>query len=160
MSKTTPWDYWNAGINVEASFIQTHPDAKLPTQAHTGEMTGDTGYDLYSVAEVKIPAGGSAVVPVGITVAFITPGFWFRIEGRSGLGFKHGVQPHFGVIDNGYRGDLGVKLYNLSDTDAVIHAGDRCAQMIFYPLIQAQLSFVKEIVQSDRGATGFGKSGK
>jgi dUTP pyrophosphatase len=160
MAKTTPWDYWNNGVSVEASFIKTVESAQLPTQAHSEEMTGDTGFDLYSVADIVIPARGSAVVPIGLKLGFITPGFWFKIEGRSGLGFKHGIQPHFGIVDNGYRGDLGVKLYNLTDTNYQIHAGDRCAQIVFYPIVQAQLRLTDSAVESSRGETGFGKSGK
>ena len=77
--------------------------------------TGDTGFDLVAVEQTTILQRGSAVVPVGLTLADITPGYWIRIEPRSGLGFKHNLQPHLGVIDNGYRGDLAVKLYNFSD---------------------------------------------
>lgn len=152
--------------------------------------TADTGYDLYAVENViipgvhieseKLPLGymrsdaegylkvdnssrykvGSAVVPVGLEVAFIEPGYWFRIEGRSGLGFKYGIQPHFGIIDNQYRGDLGVKLYNLGSDDYIVSAGDKIAQMVFYPLVEAQMKFTDVKQETDRGEKGFGSSGK
>ena len=166
-------------------FLKTHPDARLPEQNNQKtDGTADTGYDLYAVENVVIPgvhiesniksnAGGnlkvdsssrykvgSAVVPVGLEVAFIEPGYWFRIEGRSGLGFKYGIQPHFGIIDNQYRGDLGVKLYNLGSDDYIVSAGDKIAQMVFYPLVEAQMKFADVKQETDRGEKGFGSSGK
>ena len=99
-------------------FVKTHEDAKLPERAHDS----DSGYDLYSVSEVIVPGDGSVVVPVGLTLGYLTPGWWFRVEPRSGLGFKHNLQPHLGIIDNGYRGDLGVKLYNFSNVNITASA--------------------------------------
>jgi len=98
-------------------FVKTHEDAKLPERAHDS----DSGYDLYSVSEVIVPGRGSVVVPVGLTLGYLTPGWWFRVEPRSGLGFKHNLQPHLGIIDNGYRGDLGVKLYNFSNVNITLN---------------------------------------
>ena len=94
-------------INIKIK--KTHSDAVLPTANNTELGTGDTGFDLTAVETVKIPAFDSKVVSVGLTLADIDPGYWIRIEPRSGLGFKHSIQPHLGVIDNGYRGDLAVK---------------------------------------------------
>ena len=88
------------------------------------------------------------------------PGWWFRIEPRSGLGFKHNLQPHLGVIDNGYRGDLGVKLYNLGNKDYEVKPGDRIAQFVVYPLIQPVCSWADEVENTNRGDSGFGSSGK
>ena len=96
-------------------FKKTHPDAVLPAASNTDPGTGDSGYDLVAVESMWVEPKDSQVIPVGLTLADITPGYWFRIEPRSGLGFKHGIQPHLGVIDNGYRGDMGVKVYNFSN---------------------------------------------
>lgn len=152
------------------NFVKTHERAKLPSQNNTTSLgTSDTGYDLYAVEDVCIPCAkqsdtgvniGSAVVPVGLEVAYITPGYWFRIEGRSGLGFKHGIQPHFGIIDNQYRGDLGVKLYNFTDKDYMVKAGDKIAQMVIYNLVEIGFAFVDKKEESARGEKGFGSSGK
>ena len=148
-------------LNPRIKFLKTHPDAQLPKASTIGTIgTGDTGYDLTAVESIIIPANGSKVAPVGLTLAYVEQGFWFRIEPRSGLGFKHSLQPHLGVIDNGYRGDLGVKLYNFSNIDVHIHKGDRIAQFVVYPLIQPECEWVNEIVESDRGDNGFGSSGK
>ena len=147
-------------IWLEVSFLKTHQDAKLPT-CNNPTPTGDSGYDVYSVEPAIIPAGGSEVVPVGLTVANISPGYWFRIEARSGLGFKHGISPHPGIIDNSYRGDLAIKLYNHSRKDYYVEKGDRIAQLVFYNIIQpTNISFVDSVSQTDRGEGGFGSTGK
>ena len=104
---------------MEVKFKKTHPDAKLPVKNHPDNLTGDAGFDLFAVDSIQIPARSSKVVPVGLKLASITPGFWFRIEPRSGLGFKKSLQPHLGVIDNGYRGDLGIKVYNFSEVSKI-----------------------------------------
>ena len=137
-------------------FVKTHPDAKLPERAHDS----DSGYDVYSVEEVVVPGRGSVVVPVGLTLGYLSPGWWFRVEPRSGLGFKHHLQPHLGIIDNGYRGDLGIKLYNFSDTNVTLIKGTKIAQLILYPHITAEVGFVDEAVEADRGDSGFGSTDK
>lgn len=143
--------------NFTLSFLKTDENAKLPQKNnHT-----DTGYDVFCVEDKIIPAKGSAVVGVGLKFANIPTGFWIKIEGRSGLGFKHGILPHPGIIDNGYRGDAGIKLYNLSDKDYEVKSGDRIAQFVLYPIAHAlTVEFVDELQESERGEKGFGSSGK
>ena len=136
------------------AFEKTHADAKLPQKNHAN----DTGYDVFCVEDKVIPARGSAVVNVGLKFANIPVGLWVAVEGRSGLGFKHGIMPHRGIIDNGYRGDAGIKLYNMTDTDYQIKAGDRIAQFVLYPLIHASVEF-GQAQDSSRGEKGFGSSG-
>ena len=140
-------------------FIKTHDDAILPRKAHPHPLTGDTGFDLFAVDDVVIPARGSAVAPVGLKLAYITPGYWFRIEPRSGLGFKKNLQPHLGIIDNPYRGDMGIKLYNFGDFDVTINKGVAVAQFAIYDLITADIKFVDEVTATDRGEKGFGSTG-
>ena len=96
---------------------------------------------------------------VGLEFAYITPGYWVKVEGRSGMGFKHGIMPHPGIIDNGYRGDAGIKLYNLTDNDYLVSAGDRIAQFVVYKNFSVIVE-EGETVNSDRGSNGFGSSGK
>tara|TARA_R110000765_G_scaffold1890_8_gene5201 strand:+ start:594 stop:1016 length:423 start_codon:yes stop_codon:yes gene_type:complete len=136
-------------------FEKTHVDAVLPGKNHDS----DTGMDVTCIEDFTIPARGSAVVGVGLKFAFIQPGYWVKVEGRSGLGFKHGLMPHPGIIDSGYRGDAGIKLYNLTDTDYEGKAGDRIAQFVVYTNHSV---FVVEgdVVDSERGEKGFGSSGK
>lgn len=137
-------------------FEKTHEDAQLPKKNNQS----DTGYDVFCVEDKLIPARGSAVVDVGLKFANIPAGYWIRVEGRSGLGFKHGIMPHAGIIDNGYRGDAGIKLYNLTDTDYQIKKGDRIAQFVLYPMISVPAVKFGTATQTDRGTDGFGSSGK
>lgn len=138
--------------------IKTHPDAVLPAANNSELSTGDSGYDLVSVERVLITQRSSAVVSVGLTLADITPGYWMRIEPRSGLGFKYNLQPHLGVIDNGYRGDLAVKLYNFSDNGYIVQPGDKIAQLVIYPLLQPTFEFAEHATETARGDNGFGSS--
>jgi dUTP pyrophosphatase len=140
--------------------VKNHPDAQLPTVNNKHISTGDTGYDLYSVESSYIPPNEARCIDVGLTLAFVEPGYWFQIMPRSGLGFTKGLQPHLGVIDNQYRGDLAVKLYNFSDKPTSLAKGDRIAQIVIHKLHQAEFQFVNEISPTDRGTKGIGSSGK
>ena len=136
-------------------FEKTHRDAVMPEKNHSS----DTGMDVTSVEDVYITARESAVVDIGLKFAFIEPGFWVKVEGRSGLGFKHGLMPHPGIIDSGYRGDAGVKIYNFTDCDYQVCKGDRVAQFVVYANHSVTVEEGKA-VKSKRGAKGFGSSGK
>ena len=143
---------------VTIKFVKTHELAVLPKFNHADPYTGDSGLDVAAVTTTYIPARGFAVVPVGLKLAYITPGFWLRVEGRSGVGFKKHIFPHFGIIDNPYRGDMGIKLYNFSDTDQAFMPGDKVAQLIVYPLIQADVEWATDVTATERGSKGFGSS--
>lgn len=147
-------------------FVKQHPDAILPEKNHNN----DSGYDIFACEDCTIPGCstndgnvevGYAVVTTGIKVANIPSHLWFRIEARSGLGFKHGLMPHFGIIDNGYRGNLGVKIYNLKSSPYEVKRGDRIAQLVLYPLVQIPgVGWSEQSLESERGEKGFGSSGK
>jgi dUTP pyrophosphatase len=141
---------------VEIKFTKTNEDARIPTR----NFDNDTGFDIYSVETIVIPARGSSVVDVGLSFAYITPGYWVKIEGRSGLGFKHGITPHPGIIDQGYRGTAGIKLYNNTDTEYTVKRGERIAQLIVYRNYFVEMSEAENVEESERGAKGFGSSGK
>jgi dUTP pyrophosphatase len=136
-------------------FEKTHNLAKLPIKNHES----DTGYDVYAVEDIEIPAKGSNVVPVGLKFAYIPEGYWVKVESRSGLGFKYGIIAHPGIIDCGYRGDAGIKLYNLTDTVYQVKAGDRIAQFVVYLNIAMDIGW-GTVENSERGERGFGSSGK
>ena len=152
--------------NVIIKFIKTHDDAKLPTKAHDG----DNCFDLYAVEDTIIPGGkygpidevniGNAVVPIGITVGYITPGFGFVLRPKSGLGFKAGLQPHLGEIDNGYRGDCAVKMYNFTDKDYEFKKGDKVAQIKIEKIYDTAVEWTDRVEEAQRGDAGFGSSGK
>ncbi len=158
-------------IDAEIKFVKTHDNAKLPQKAH-GD---DNCYDLFAVEDTTIPGTrttalssphqtgvsvGSAVVPVGIKVGYITPGFGFVIKPKSGLGFKASLQPHLGEIDTGYRGDCAVKMYNFSDTDYSYKAGDKVAQIKVERNWETSVVWTDEVEVAERGEGGFGSTGK
>ena len=161
---------------ITVKFKKTHVDAKLPERNHgnirNDRMSGllraeidvsgthDTGYDIFAVESVTIPAKKSKVVPVGLQLAFITPGYWIKIESKSGLGFKHGLMCHPGIIDNQFTGDMGVKVYNFSDKEYTFNKGDKVAQLVAYPLIDMKIEETDTINKTSRGEKGFGSSGK
>lgn len=142
---------------IEIRFIKTHPDAILPTKANDS----DTGYDVYAVEDTFLPAKGSAKVNCGLNVAYISEGFWFSSRSRSGLAFRNDVVSFHGTIDQGYRNDLGLKLFNFSNEDYLIKAGERVCQIAIQPVYHADMSFVESVQdKTDRGLNGFGSSGK
>jgi len=145
---------------IEVKFVKTHIDAILPKCNHDGEGIGDTGYDLVCVEETLVPANSSAIIPTGLKVGYITPGYWFKIESRSGLSFKHSLLAHPGIVDCGYRGDTGVKIYNHSNINYLFEKGDKIAQLVVYELFQPQISWIEEVIKSERGEKGFGSSDK
>lgn len=136
-------------------FERTHPDAQLPKK----NFESDSGWDLVAVENTAIPPRNRAVVPVGLKLAFLEPGYWISVESRSGLSFKHGVLAHPGVIDQNYRGDLGVLLYNHSDKFYNVEKGDRIAQLVVHYNIHMQVGW-GTVQATDRGEKGFGSSGK
>lgn len=147
-----------AGNQIE--FLKTHPDAVLPERNHKETFTGDAGYDVTAVEDTVIPARGAAIVPIGLKLAKLPPAVWIRIESRSGLQFKHGVSAFNGIIDNQYRGDMGIRLLNHTDTDYTVKKGDRVAQLVLYPLLSYSTSFAEQISETERGEKGFGSSGR
>ena len=167
------------GYNVEVKFVRTMGSARLPTKAYEY----DNCWDIYAASGAVIPSGGSAIVPVGLTVAYISKGYGLAIKPRSGIGFKNGIQPHLGEIDFGYRGDLSIKLYNFSNhmpvsyggegtwgqwhttpsplgKDYVVNVGDRIAQFKVERVYRTSVSFVNNTLPGERGDKGFGSSGK
>ncbi len=130
----------------------------LPERAHPG----DAGFDLRSTVDLVLAPGERALVPTGIAVAIPT-GYAGLVQPRSGLAARHGVgivnAP--GLIDAGYRGEIKVIVINLDTTESFeIHRDDKIAQIVFYPVPEAKLREVDELPESERGAGGFGSSGR
>lgn len=136
-------------------FAKTHPDAQLPKKNHND----DAGWDLFSVEEKIIPANSKEVIDVGLRLAYLEPGYWIRVASRSGLSFKNGILAHPGVVDNGYRGSLGVLLYNHSNTDHIVKIGDRVAQIVIHFNIDLDVEW-GDVESTLRGDKGFGSSGR
>lgn len=146
---------------ISISFVKTHPDAQLPKRNNdVPDGTGDTGYDVYAVEDALIPAQSTGIVEVGLEIAYIQPGYWIRIESRSGLFFKHKITSFFGVIDNGYTGRLGISLINNGLQDYQVKKGDRIAQLVVYELLEPIISWADKKQETNRGQKGFGSSGR
>lgn len=141
---------------MKIEFKRLHPDAALPSYAHPG----DAGMDLRSVAEVVVPARGRALVPTGLAMA-LPPLHEAQVRPRSGLALKHGITvlntP--GTIDAGYRGEIGVILFNTTDADFRVAKGDRIAQLVVAQVLQPEIAEAASLDDTDRGAGGFGSTG-
>ncbi len=125
---------------------------------------GAAAMDLHACldAPVTIPPRGRASIPTGLAIALPSADYVALIYARSGLGVKHGVAPAncVGVIDSDYRGELLVGLQNSGDADYTVQPGDRIAQLMITPVIQARIRLVDELDETARGAGGFGSTGK
>ena len=126
-----------------------------PTRAHPQ----DAGLDLYAMEEQMILEGGSASFDTGVHM-LLPEGTYGKIEGKSGLNVRFGVVSLGGVIDEGYTGSVVVKLYNLGDKPYMVRKGDKIAQLIIMPCEKPQLRQVQEFARTERGADGFGSTGK
>lgn len=136
-------------------------DGRLPTRAHDG----DAGLDLYSSADVAIPAGQFADVPCGVRCA-LPEGVWGQIVGRSSTLRRRKLLVATGVIDNGYRGPLFAGIWNQGESTAYIGPGERLAQLILMPNVTgafapkwASADEFAAIPHDGRGEAGFGSSG-
>ncbi len=125
---------------------------------------GSAAMDLCACLEgdVTLKAGARQVLPTGVAIALPSADYVALICARSGLASKHGITMAngVGVIDSDYRGELRVALFNESDTDYTIHDGDRIAQLMVLPVVQPALEFVDELDETERGAGGFGSTGR
>ncbi len=113
----------------------------------------------YSLEDVEIPPVSRSLIKTGISLQ-IPKGFVGLIWPRSGLAVKSGIDVFAGVVDSGYRGDVGVCLYNSSSEAVNVKKGDRIAQILFQPVPYFQLTEVSELSSSERGEDGFGSSGR
>ena len=104
--------------------------------------------------------GARALVPTGLRLD-IPQGYEVQIRPRSGLALKHGITlPNSpGTIDSDYRGPLGVIVMNAGEADFTIKHGDRIAQMVVAPVLQAQFTLVRALSETERGSGGFGSTG-
>lgn len=124
---------------------------------------GAAAMDLHACldAPLTIYPGALVSIPTGIAIALPSPDYVALVFARSGLGIKHGVAPSncLGVIDSDYRGEVMVGLQNSGDTDYTIQPGDRIAQLMVIPVVQAQVRMVDELDETRRGSGGFGSTG-
>lgn len=133
-----------------------HADAVAPHYAHGPKE--DAGMDLRTVERVVLAPGVPQGVATGIGIE-LPPGYEAQVRPRSGMALKHAITVNFGTIDPGYRGEIKVVMFNLGRADYVIEKGDRIAQLIVakYEAVEWEEG---ELGDSERGAGGFGSSGR
>ncbi|MCK5914145.1 MAG: dUTP diphosphatase [Desulfuromusa sp.] len=145
--------------NPQVEIKKLHPSAKIPQY-----MTDlAAGMDICALLEeiVTLEPGQRCLIPTGLAFA-IPPGYEIQVRPRSGLAIKHGIalvnSP--GTIDADYRGEVCIILINHGQENFTVNSGDRIAQLIVAPVCQATLIEVSELVETERGAGGFGHTGK
>lgn len=125
---------------------------------------GAAAMDLHACIDeaVLLKAGERCTVPTGIAIALPDAGYVALVFARSGLGIKKGIclSNGVGVIDSDYRGEIAVGLLNTSGSDYRIQPGERVAQLAVVPVVQAELEQVDELDETERGAGGFGSTGR
>ena len=146
----------SGSVQVEVKRLAHGEGLALPAYA----TEGAAGMDIVSAEDVTIAPGARHAVATGLSVA-IPHGFEIQVRPRSGLAFKHGITvPNTpGTIDSDYRGELKVLLINHGSEDFAISRGDRVAQLVLAPVVQAAWSEVEELDATERGAGGFGSTG-
>ena len=134
-------------------------DFGLPNYA----TDGAAGLDLRACvdAPLNLVPGQTELIPTGIAIHIADPGLAAIILPRSGLGHKHGIVLGnlVGLIDSDYQGQLFVSCWNRGETAFVIAPGDRIAQLVVVPVVQADFTIVEDFTQTDRAAGGFGSTG-
>jgi len=125
---------------------------------------GSAGMDLRACIDepLTIKPGETKLIPTGIAIHIADPSLAATILPRSGLGHKHGIVLGnlVGLIDSDYQGQLFISCWNRGDTEFTIEEGDRIAQLVILPVVQVSLNQVESFDDSERGAGGFGHSGK
>ena len=124
---------------------------------------GSAGMDLRACVDgpTELHPGDTLLIPTGIAIHIGDPGLAATILPRSGLGHKHGIVLGnlVGLIDSDYQGQIYVSCWNRGDTTFTIEPGERIAQLVILPVVQAAFNVVTEFPQSDRGEGGFGHTG-
>lgn len=135
-------------------------DLPLPSYETAGAAGADLRANLPDRGTLTLAPGTRALVPTGLRLE-IPQGYEVQLRPRSGLALKHGITlPNSpGTIDSDYRGPLGVIVMNAGDAAFDITHGDRIAQMVVAPVLQAQIIRVTELDSSARGSGGFGSTG-
>lgn len=126
------------------------------------ETEGSAGMDIRAFLDetVMIGPGERALIPTGLYMEF-EPGYEVQIRARSGLAAKHGIGLVNGVgtIDSDYRGEIKVALINMGEEAFPVSNGDRIAQMVISPIVQAEIEPAEELSDTERGKGGFGSTG-
>ncbi|CUH43476.1 MULTISPECIES: dUTP diphosphatase [Ruegeria] len=137
------------------------PAIALPAYETTGAAGADVRANLPNGNSIMLEPGQRALIPTGLRIE-IPNGYEVQVRPRSGLALKHGITlPNTpGTIDSDYRGPLGVILLNAGQESFEIAHGERIAQLVVAPVVQAAFEPVEVLSDTDRGAGGFGSTGR
>lgn len=147
---------------IELKILDSRIGTTFPLPAYA--TPGSAGLDLRACldATLTLQPGETQLIPTGLAIHIADPKLCATILPRSGLGHKHGIVLGnlVGLIDSDYQGQLMVSMWNRSQTAFEIQPGDRIAQLVFLPVVQASFRIVGEFEGSERGEGGFGSSGR
>jgi len=139
-------------------------DPRMKDQLPAYATPGSAGMDLRACidAPVTIQPGQTVLIPTGLAIHLADPNYAAMILPRSGMGHKHGIVLGnlVGLIDSDYQGQLMVSTWNRGQTEFTLQPMERLAQLIIVPVLQVGFLVVDEFSDSDRGAGGFGSTGK
>ncbi|GGP52106.1 dUTP diphosphatase [Shewanella saliphila] len=146
---------------IELKILDSRIGSEFPLPAYA--TPGSAGMDLRAMTDTAmvIEPGQTVLIPTGIAIYVADPSLAAVILPRSGMGHKNGIVLGnlVGLIDSDYQGQLMVSCWNRSDKPFTLDIGDRLAQLMFVPVVQAKFTLVDEFNSSDRGEGGFGHSG-
>lgn len=143
---------------MKLKFKKIKPEAIIPKY----QTTGASGFDLHSIENIPIPAGRTTTVGTGLAVQ-VPDGYELQVRPRSGLSRDTGlmIKNSPGTIDSDYRGEIKIIFYNTGERYGhYINYGDRIAQGVLVPIVQAEIEEVEELDETERQANGFGSTGK
>lgn len=147
---------------IELKILDPRIGNEFPLPEHA--TAGSAGMDLRACIDqsLVIEPGETQLIPTGIAIHIADPALAATILPRSGLGHKHGIVLGnlVGLIDSDYQGPLMVSCWNRSSEPFTLEPGERLAQLVFLPVVQATFSIVDSFDSSERGEGGFGHSGK
>lgn len=151
----------SAPVSIRVKLLPHGEGLPLPAQQSVLAAGADLRAALPEDAPLELAPGHRAVVPCGFAMA-LPPGFEGQVRPRSGLAAKHGVtvlnSP--GTIDADYRGEVMVIIINLGQESFTIRRGERIAQLVVAPVVQTQFVRHDELDETERGARGFGSTGR
>ncbi|WP_318462872.1 dUTP diphosphatase [Photobacterium leiognathi] len=148
--------------SIDLKILDPRVGNEFPLPAYATE--GSAGLDLRACLDeaLTVAPGETHLVPTGLAIHIGDPSLAATILPRSGLGHKHGIVLGnlVGLIDSDYQGQLMVSVWNRGETTFAIEPGDRIAQLVFLPVVQAHFNIVEDFNSTERGEGGFGHSGR
>ena len=148
--------------SIQLKILDSRIGAEYPLPDYATD--GSAGMDLRACldGDLVLEPGATELIPTGLAIHVADPSLAAVLLPRSGLGHKHGIVLGnlVGLIDSDYQGQLFVSCWNRGDTTFTVQPGERIAQMIFVPVVRAAFEVVEEFVDSERGAGGFGHTGR